>query len=163
MRILFAIITTLSLVGCFPDCSSLTPEGNLDGRINSNSGHCDYNHAELTVNSGGGDVTDAINIANYIVDAEGVVTVDGQCSSACALLLSAAPHRIMCHDSWVGLHQGNRVKATSMMMRFFAEDDRIDYNWLDVIITNTPHEEAYWLSAYDAIRIGLADEIVTCE
>jgi len=162
MKLILALLAALALSGCFPDCSSMTDEGNLEGRINTDSGHCDFNHGDLTVNSGGGNIDDAINMANYISEAGGTVTVKSQCSSACVLLLAAASNRRMCFGGHIGLHQGNRKAATEKMVDYMAQDERINLWMVGYIISLTPHDDIYRVSAYEAMQYGLIDEIVNC-
>jgi ATP-dependent protease ClpP protease subunit len=162
MKIILALLTALALSGCFPDCSNVTSNGGIDGRILGYSADCEYDLVLLEVDSQGGSAIDAAAIGDRMKSAKTDIIVLDQCSSACIMLLSAAKTRIACGASYFGLHQGSGPMATNRFLKYLELDKRINHNIVSQIVMMTPYTSAYWLSPYEAMQYGLIDEIVNC-
>ena len=80
------------------------------------------------VDSPGGNIFEAVQIATFINKSAAVVAIPGgsQCSSACFLLFAAAAHRFMAPDALIGVHSASydgQENLTSMgLTTAFARD-----------------------------------------
>ncbi len=80
------------------------------------------------VDSPGGNIFEAVQIATFINKSAAVVAIPGgsQCSSACFLLFAAAAHRFMAPDALIGVHStslnGQENLASMGLTTAFARD-----------------------------------------
>lgn len=151
MIIILMLVFSAILIGCekIPDCDR------IDGYI----AEVCYPSDNLSLNSQGGKITVAIEISNMVYDTH----IDGNCSSACVMIASSGVNRSVCHDSWIGLHQGTNDMATKAVLDFFYRDERVDFDEVKRRIDSTPNYSMNLIPADTAKRIGLVDEILYCD
>lgn len=102
-----------------------------------------------------------------------IVRAYGFVASAATLILAAGDNRIIARESWVMVHedQGEHEGSVSDIEKKIAHDRRMEEQWLDLMVELTKgkvsrsylqsiHEETTYLSAEEALEIGLVDEVV---
>lgn len=130
------------------------------------------NRLTVRINSGGGDVFEALAIYNALARHPAYVTVqiDGLAASAASMIAMAADEivmarnaRIMVHDAWSCM-AGNAAELTAEAERMDGLSDMIAdiytaraggtaAGWRDVMRRET------WYTAEQAVEAGLADQI----
>ncbi len=133
----------------------------------------DVDEIDLHINSPGGEVYDAIAIANTIKQhkAKVIVTVDGIAASAASFvaiagdeLIMAPNSELMLHDAW-GVSVGNAEDLRSLAARLDSISDNMASmyaakaggdlaDWREVMQAET------WYSAQEAVTAGLADRVL---
>jgi hypothetical protein len=122
----------------------------------------------LIINSPGGNVYEARKIGRYL-RANGLsVAVDKLCSSACVDVLAGGVSRYITPGARIGLHQssapsdmGNHntgqsyVASSALYLREMGVDAE-----LALAAASVPPNKMYWVSASEAIKSGLATQLV---
>jgi len=94
------------------------------------------NVTTLHLNSGGGLIYPAFDMANVVIDFELDTHVDGTCESSCTYIFLGGENRSMARGARIGFHQNNWRAAN---IQSFYEDNKDAYGWAD------PFEFASWL------------------
>ncbi len=129
---------------------------------------------DLHVNSPGGDVFDGIAIFNALRNHKASITVhiDGLAASAASFIAQAGDRRVMARNAEIMIHEahgvavGNTKDMAGMADLLDKYSDKIAdiyaeraggtvAQWRDRMRTET------WYSADEAVKAGLADEVVT--
>lgn len=135
----------------------------------------DVSAIDLRINSGGGDVFEAVAIYNMIKRHPATVTahVDGLAASAASVIAMAADKLMMPANSMLMIHNAWSVfMGDHNAFRKFADDleninQSVKRSYLD---KNSELKEdelsalmdaETWLSAQEALEMGLADEVIT--
>jgi hypothetical protein len=118
----------------------------------------------LLVNSPGGNVAEAENLARVIIEYKLSVFVPpgSQCSSACFLLFAAASSRFAAPNAVIGVHSASLVNGeetitslalTTIMARDLAQDG-VPNAIVGKLVT-TPPGHTTWLTASDFAAMGV--------
>lgn len=136
-------------------------------------------HSKITirVNSGGGDVAEAVAIYNIIesTDAHVTIIVEGIAASAMSFICMAADHVIMGKATRLMLHKisggawgsAKTMRDRADMMDKWEEDlyslyaEKTGMTEADIKAKFFQEGKDVWISAKDALKYGLADEIAT--
>lgn len=135
----------------------------------------DVNAIDLRINSGGGDVFEAVAIYNMIKRHPATVTahVDGLAASAASVIAMAADKLIMPANSMLMIHNAWSVfMGDHNAFRKFANDleninQSVKRSYLDKNSALKEEELSAlmdaetWLSAQESLEMGLADEVIT--
>lgn len=135
----------------------------------------DVEEIDLRINSGGGDVFEAVAIYNMIKRHKAKVTahIDGLAASAASVIAMAADRVVMPANSMLMIHNAWSIfMGDHVAMKKFAEDlekinesvkrSYLDKNEnLDVTELTALMDAETWLSADEALEMGLADEVIT--
>lgn len=152
----------LTLNGCSEfGCDNVSYEG-IDGKILMGSDKCDMSKEEITLNSAGGYVEPAIKISNKVKLFGTDTVVNGKCESACVLISASGENRSICRGSTLGLHAATTRKATLKTIEFYKEDSRINGDFIESAILNTPNDSMIILLDWRAVEVGLADNVIQC-
>ena len=165
MKIVTYLLISLILLATlsnFENCNSLTYSGSINGKINLLSERCDYNYERFELTSTGGFVHPAIQISNKIKLNNTTTVVVDDCSSSCLLMSSSGLKRYICRGARIGLHASDTKRGTRGVTNFFKEDPRVNHEYINNIIINTPNHELYLMSEMEAVWAGLADEVIFC-
>lgn len=118
----------------------------------------------IVLNTPGGDVLEALRIAEIIEKLALPVTVEGHCVSACFFLFVSGAGHVARHNS-VGLHRPylkspheteeslNKQKQLILAVRKYFEAKNIPSNLLDLMMSR-PSTDVYWLTTSDLLSIG---------
>lgn len=135
----------------------------------------DVSELEIHVNSGGGDVFEGVAIANMIKQhpAETSVYIDGLAASIATVIATAADNvympensMFMIHNAWsifMGNHSDMRkfadtlehINNTTVKQSYIDKNPAIDVEALSAMMDNET-----WLSASEALALGLIDEVL---
>lgn len=128
---------------------------------------------EVQINSPGGDVFDGIAIYNALRTHPATITtrVDGLAASAASLIVQAGDHRVMMQSSQMMIHEawGGFVGGADDMVEYAKVLDRINDAMADAYSVRSGAdrdeilslmEAETWMSADEAVQLGLADEVI---
>lgn len=134
----------------------------------------DVEEIDLRINSGGGDVFEATAIYNMIKRHKAAVTahIDGLAASAASVIAMAADRVVMPANAMLMIHNAWSIfMGDHIAMKKFAEDlekinesvkrsyldknEELDANELTALM-----DAETWLSADEALEMGLADEVI---
>lgn len=149
------LLLPIILTSCdLPVIISLEPCSEIKGTIEITCNPTE----NLIINSYGGLIKPAIYIAERTTN----VKTSYVCMSSCVLIVSRAKHRIACSYTTFGLHQSNFTKGTELLLDFYAEDERLNYEVIKSIITDYPYDYIYEFNSTEALGLGIIDEIINC-
>ena len=156
------IILALILTGCAEfGCDNVSFEG-IDGKILLGSDKCEMSDSNISLNSKGGYVEPAIKISNRVKLNDTDTVVNGICESACVLIAASGNNRYICQGSRLGIHSATDRKATLRTIEFYQSDSRINGEFMESALLNTPNDTMLKLPDWRAVEVGLIDEIIRC-
>lgn len=135
----------------------------------------DVAEIDLRINSGGGNVFEAVAIYNMIKRHSARVTahIDGLAASAASVIAMAADvvkmpsnSMLMIHNAWAGFsgdhNQIRKFADTLEKINETVKQSYLDKNTsIDAAELSRLMDEETWLSASEALEMGLADEVIT--
>lgn len=136
----------------------------------------DIEELQIHINSGGGDVFEAVAIFNMIKRHKAIVHVhiDGLAASAASVIAMAADKlympensMLMIHNAWsvfMGNHHELRDYANQLekINNTTVKQSYLDKNpELDIEVLSQLMDKETWLSANEAFEMGLVDEVIS--
>lgn len=125
----------------------------------------------LLIDSTGGLIEDAENLAAFISLNEIPVIIRNECSSACVLVALSSPHLSIEHGALIGFHQPNLISNSSLPLHLFTLDQlKVDFfNKLELLgvptrviemAKQTPSNQMFYITGDELYRMGLAKELL---
>lgn len=132
---------------------------------------------KVKINSGGGDVSAGLLIYDAMNHAKAPITMlcTSLAASMAAVLLSAADKRLILPNANVMIHQASTYQGEGYNTIFEMRDklellEKANRSCIKILAENTNHTEKeiedltfkkdYWLSAEEAVKFGIVDEII---
>lgn len=154
--------------------NSVRIQGPVGARLNEQVHHTMHLHPDtrtIVLDSPGGLVDDALDLAKFIRKNSIAARIDGTCASACVAIWAASPTRTISASSVIGIHQlqlgGNMPPQVSESARVDEQKQYDDYlrgaGFTDQQIQQgdqTPPAGMYWLNPVQAVTNAVHAVIV---